>query len=186
MSRSLTSNMQTQVAATSLSPVILVKLNFDTVPLYVWSGLSDLSWDGHTWTGAGNLLNIGTIEESTEVKAVGSSITLSGLPQTIISAALSEDYQGREATIWLGALDSSGNVISDPVIIFSGRMDVMTIQESGQSASISITVENRLIDFERAKIRRYTDQDQKIDYPNDKGFEFVAAIQDKEIVWGRR
>ena len=33
--------------------------------------------------------------------------------------------------------------------------------------------------------RRYTSEDQKIDYPNDKGLEFVAEIAEKEIVWGR-
>lgn len=186
MSRSLTANMTTEVTSSVLSPIVLVELDFDVVPLNMWSGISDLDWDSKTWTGAGNLLSFGSLEETTEVRALGTSITLSGLNSSILSAALSEDYQGRRATIWLGATDETGAVIPDPIIVFGGRMDVMTINENADNVAINITIENRLIDFERTKVRRYTDQDQKIDYPNDKGFEFVSAIQDKEIVWGRR
>jgi len=64
-------------------------------------------------------------------------------------------------------------------------MDVMTISDSGDSSTISISVENKLIAFERSSVRRYTNEDQKIDHPSDKGFEFVTKIQEKEIIWGR-
>jgi hypothetical protein len=178
--------MTTEVTASVLSPIALVELDFDSLPLNLWSGIGDLSWDSKTWAGAGNLLSFGSLEETTEVRALGTSITISGLNSSILSAALSEDYQGRNATIWLGTTDETGAVIPDPIIVFGGRMDVMTINESAEDVTLNITIENRLIDFERTKIRRYTDQDQKIDYPDDKGFEFVSAIQDKEIVWGRR
>jgi len=60
----------------------------------------------------------------------------------------------------------------------------MNIQESGNVANVNITGESRLIDLEIARERRYTSEDQKIDFPDDKGFEFVADLQNKEIVWG--
>ena len=65
-------------------------------------------------------------------------------------------------------------------------MDVMSIQESGEQATINITGESRLIDLEIARERRYTSEDQKIDFPDDKGLEFVADLQDKQIIWGGR
>jgi hypothetical protein len=64
-------------------------------------------------------------------------------------------------------------------------MDTMTISESGSYSTISISVENKLVAFERTKVRRYTAEDQKIDHPTDKGFEYVTAIVEKEIIWGR-
>jgi hypothetical protein len=82
-------------------------------------------------------------------------------------------------------MDSSNAVITNPVIVFSGFMDTMVINDSAATAAIQIAVENRLIEFERTRIRRYTAEDQKIDYPNDKGLEFVAEMAEKEIVWGR-
>jgi len=33
--------------------------------------------------------------------------------------------------------------------------------------------------------RRYTNEDQQLDYPGDRGMEFVSSIQDVTIYWGR-
>jgi hypothetical protein len=82
-------------------------------------------------------------------------------------------------------MDAANAVITSPVTVFSGFMDTMLINDSSETATIQVNVENRLIEFERTRIRRYTAEDQKIDYPTDKGLEFVAEMSEKEIVWGR-
>ena len=64
-------------------------------------------------------------------------------------------------------------------------MDLMNIDDGGQTCTISVSAESRLIDLDRTRERRYTSEDQKIDFPNDKGLEFIADLQDKEIIWGR-
>ena len=64
-------------------------------------------------------------------------------------------------------------------------MDVMTINDSGETSTITVSAENKLIIFQKTAVRRYTAEDQKIEHPTDKGFEFVAKIQEKEVVWGR-
>ena len=185
MSRSLTSGMQTAVTADLVRPITLVQCAFDSGNLNLWSGIGDLTVDSVDYVGAGSLLSIGEITESSELSANGISVTLSGVTSPLITKARDEDYQGRELKVLLGAMDASNGVISDPVVIFSGFMDVMTINESGETATIQVTVENRLIEFEKTRIRRYTAEDQKIEYPNDKGLEFVAEMAEKEIVWGR-
>lgn len=76
-------------------------------------------------------------------------------------------------------------LLPDPVLIFSGRMDIMEISESGETARITITAENRLIDLRKVNERRYTPQDQRSVYPDDKGFDFVPLIQDAPLLWGR-
>ena len=48
-----------------------------------------------------------------------------------------------------------------------------------------MTVESRLIDLERARDWRYTSENQKSLYPNDKGLDFVVDLQDMPIAWGR-
>jgi len=185
MSRTLTSGMQTAVTADLVRPITLVQCAFDSGNLNLWSGIGDLTVDSVDYVGAGSLLSIGEITESAELSANGITVTLSGVTSPLITKARDEDYQGRELKVLLGAMDASNGVISDPVVIFSGFMDVMTINESGETATIQVTVENRLIEFEKTRIRRYTAEDQKIDYPNDKGLEFVAEMAEKEIVWGR-
>ena len=63
-------------------------------------------------------------------------------------------------------------------------MDVMTIEDAGETASISLSAESRLIDLERARVRRFTDNDQQNQFSGDTSLRFVASLQDKEIAWG--
>ena len=186
MSRTLTSGMQTVATADVVRPFFLVDLNFTSGSIYLWSGLGDLSWNSNTYLGAGDILQLSSFEEKSDLGAVGATLTLTGIKASLVAKARDEDYQGRSVDIRLGAFDSSASIVSDPVIIFSGFMDVMTISEGAEFSTISVAIENKTIQVDRTKERRYTDADHKQDFPNDKGFEFVSAIQEKEIVWGRK
>ena len=183
MSRSLTTGMQSAVTADLVRPITLVQCAFDSGNLNLWSGIGDLTVDSVDYVGAGSLLSIGEIAETSELSANGITVTLSGVTSPLLSKARDEDYQGRELKVLLGAMDAANGVISDPVVIFSGFMDTMVINDGGETATIQVTVENRLIEFERTRVRRYTAEDQKIDYPTDKGLEFVAEMAEKEIIW---
>lgn len=185
MSRSLTSAMESAVTADLVRPITLVQCAFDTGNLNLWSGIGDLTVSGVDYVGAGSLLSIGEIAETSELSANGITVTLSGVTSPLLSKARDEDYQGRELKVLLGAMDAVNGVISNPVVVFSGFMDTMVINDGGETSTIQVTVENRLIEFERTRVRRYTAEDQKIDFPTDKGLEFVAEMEEKEIVWGR-
>jgi hypothetical protein len=185
MSRTLSTAMQAVATAELVRPIYLVDLEFASGSIYLWSGLGDLSFNSNTYIGAGDLLSIGSVQESTELTATGAQITLGGIKQSLLTLARDEPYQGRPLTIRLGAFDENGDLIASPVIVFSGFMDVMTINDSGETSTITVSAENKLIVFQKTAVRRYTAEDQKIEHPTDKGFEFVAKIQEKEIVWGR-
>ena len=98
----------------------------------------------------------------------------------MISLALQEPYQGRTARVLFGVAG-----VNDHVEIFSGLMDVMTIQEDGSTATIELTVESKMVTLQRPNIRRYTSENHKLRYPSDTFFDFVEQLQDKEIAWGR-
>lgn len=185
MTRTLTSGMQTVATADVVRPIYLVQCAFTSGNLNLWNGMGSLTVNSVTYVGAGTLLNLSAMKETADLTANGMTVTLSGITEPLISKARDEDYQGRELKVLLGAMDSSNAVIADPVLIFSGFMDTMRISDGAETATISVSVENRLIEFQRNRVRRYTAEDQKIDYPSDKGLEFVAEISEKEIVWGR-
>lgn len=182
--RDLSAQMQAMATSDVVRPIMLITLEFATT-LRLWNGIGDLSQGGNTYTGVGDLIQVSEMGESTDISAKGCNITLSGVNQSLVTKAKSEDYQGRNVTIELGALDDTGDVISDPVVIFKGFMDVMSITEGGEYSTINLSVENSLILFDKAKVRRYTDNDQKIDHPTDEGFAFVSKIQNKQLIWGR-
>lgn len=183
--RNLSSEMQSVATAETIRPILLIDCGFDSGSVYLWNGIGNLSYDSKTYIGAGNLLAISEIAESTELTASGASITLSGINSQLAQLARDENYQGRSLDIKLGVMDENGDVISSAVTIFGGFMDVMTISDSGDTSSITVTVENNLIRFDQSKVRRFTDEDQKIEHPTDKGFDFVSRIQETEIFWGR-
>ncbi len=189
MARTLTAGMVTEVTAASLQPILLVKLAFDSADLNLWTGIGNLSWGGSpadVYTGAGDLLSFSQIEETDHLKAVGLTATLSGIPSSLIAIALAEDYMGRAVTVWFGALDSAGALVTDPFKIFAGLIDTMPIEDGGETATIQVTAENRLARLEESRSRRYTPDDQAIDYPSDKGLDFVVALNDgRKIIWGR-
>ena len=187
-SRGLSNDMEAMAIASEVRPLILVEALFDsnapTSYLYLWNGIGSLSYDSKTYVGAGNLLSISGVSENVELRASGITVQLSGISDPLLAKAKTEDYQGRELLVKLGGFDSNDNVISSPTVIFSGFMDTMTITEGGETGTIAVTVENRLIEFEKTRVRRYTDNDQRIDYPSDDGLEYVSQIQEKAIVWG--
>ena len=185
MSRVLSNAMKEMAVAKVVRPIFLVRMVFDSSQLNIWSGVGDISFDSVTYTGLGDLLSISDIKETSDISATGINVSLSGVKSSLIAIAKDQEYQGRELSVRLGAFNESGSLIADPVIIFSGFMDTMTIAEAGTYSTISIAVENKLVAFERSKVRRYTAEDQKIDHPTDKGFEFVTSIVQKEIIWGR-
>jgi hypothetical protein len=65
-------------------------------------------------------------------------------------------------------------------------MNQMPIEDSGDASTITLTVESKMVELGRARIRRYTHESHQARHPGDTFFSFVADIQDKGIPWGRK
>lgn len=183
MSRDLTAGLEAEITARALRPVLLYAGEFTGGTLRLWTGVGTLSWDGFDWIGAGNLLAISDIDETAEIRANGTTLTLSGLNSSIISAALGQSRQGLPGKVWIGALAADGSLIADPYMVFEGRLDVPEIDRGAETVTVSISYESRLIDLERPRERRITHEDQQIDYPGDRGREYVASLQSLVLTW---
>lgn len=144
-----------------------------------------LTQAGEEWIGLGNLGSIEAVQEGASLQMYGCGLTLTGIPPEYISLALDEDYQGRACTIWLAPLSTDYQILADPAIVFRGRMDTMDI-ELGETATITVTAESRLADWERPRVRRYNDEDQQSVHPGDRGMEFVQQMVSRELIWGRQ
>lgn len=184
MTRTLSSGFLTAIQDSELEVFYAIDLDFDTAPIRFWTGFGDKTINSQTYTGTGNLLNIDGLEEASDLSARGTTLTLNGLDSTIITYALTEEYQGRLVTIYLG-------VGSETVEIFSGYMDQMQITDTGDSSSIKLSVESRLIVLERPVSRRYSEQSHQAVRASknlsgdDSFFRWQTKLQDKQIVWGR-
>ncbi|MDB4725882.1 hypothetical protein OAF54_00505 [bacterium] len=183
--------------------------------LRLWTGVGTLVFNGVDWTGAGTMLSIAAIEETTETAARGADIGITGIPSEVLALALRTPYQGRTCKIYFGVLTSVDSILkedsnfvllesgdttlseSTPIgygnasfnEIFCGYMDQMNISEGPDLGTVQLKVENKLIDLERPKVSRFNSQYQKSrnieGAANDLGFDFVESIQDQKISWGR-
>ena len=185
MSRSLPEALATELNATELKPFYAIELLFDSGDLRFWTGYDEIEANGETWTGSGLVIGLSGTNEPSDLSANGLNITFSSLDSSIIAVLLGENYRGRSAKVYLGALDATNQPVSDMYQIFAGRMDIMTLQENGDIATIQISVENVLIDLERARPIRLTAEDQLNRHSGDNSLSGVAKLQDRQISWGR-
>ncbi len=206
MSRDLTANLITEITSAAFRPFYAIKADLATQTLALWTGIGDLSISGVTYSGVGTFLSIGQIQETAQISANGLDLSLSGIPSDLLSLALTEQYQGRELELFFGITDltdifllrESGDFIllendgritiqdaEAPASMFKGYIDQMVIEEGADTSTITVSVESKLIDLERSRTLRYTDESQKARFPNDKGFQYVNDLQDKKFNWGR-
>lgn len=183
--KTVTANFASQCLAGKVAPVYLAQLQITSGNLYLWTGIGNLSWNGQTWAGLGQLGSVSGITSVNDVSAQSITLMLTGIPSDLVNEAMNEIKQYYEVQIWFAFLDDTGTLVSTPVRVFDGHMDVPTITVGGDTSSIQITCENPLIALNTASNRIYTTDDQAIDYPGDLGFSFVPSIQEWNGVWGK-
>ena len=160
---------------------MLIEADFDSGSIYLFSGTGKLTVGDTTYLGSGKVLTVDPAQETSALEASNATFQLSGIPEDLISIALNEKFNGRAGSMSLALFDDSNSLIAAPVTVFSGRMDTGQLNEPSQT--FILTAENDLISINDIRLRNYTNEDQTADYPDDRGFEFVAAMQNKQIVW---
>lgn len=180
MSRSINSSLLTALSQDNLEPYLAIDLNFDTDPVYLWTGYGDKDIGSNTYLGAGHLLGVTGLEEVVDLAAKSLTITLSGMNSTILNMALTENYQRRSCTVQLGEMSTS-----ETLVLFEGFMNTMAISDNGQESTIALSVESKLIGLEKSSNRRYTHDNHQARHSGDTFFSYVADLADKEVVWGR-
>jgi hypothetical protein len=186
MTRGLSAVQLAAAADEQVARTVAVELDFPDGFARFHGGHESLMIDGVEFLGVGQLGSVSVAEESAELRAYGMIIRLSGVPRDSIAYALGQAYQGRKGTVWEVQLDpATFQVIGAPLVVFRGRMDQMDIS-LGQQAAVTVRLENRLADWDRPRIRRFTDDEQRRRDPNDGSFRFLSVTTEKEIIWPAR
>jgi hypothetical protein len=187
--RDLTSGMATAVQAGTVYPALLYEGEFDdgaggSAFVRLWSGLGTLSWNSLSWTGAGNLIGINGIAESTELRANAFEVWLSGVSSAIVALALTARRKNRSGKLWVAFFPDSNSrtPIADPYLLKRGRFDTMPIDDSGDTAKVTARYEDRLASLSIARERRYTQADQQLRAPGDGGFRYVESLIDAQFL----
>ena len=172
-----------QLGASVISPAILAQLTFKTSTQFVWNGVGPLLWNGNTFVGGGGFVSMGSIVEGTSVEAAGTTVSLSGIPSTLVTECLTDIQQGAAAKIWM-SFWANGGLITTPYLAFSGTVDKPSLKLGSKTSTIALALENKLVNLQRASNRRYTAADQHLVYPDDTGFSWVEILNDIALKWG--
>jgi len=181
----LDASIVTRLGADEQALFFAVKAEFDTDDILVWSGTDDLTINSETYTGAGTLLSISNTEDNLELKSNGLVVALSGMDTTVVNYALTENYQNRTITVFMGYVMGGTNEVAGTLTLFKGRMASLVINDTPDGSTVTIDAENRLVDLDRPSNLRYTKESQNFLHSGDTGFNRVTSLQDKQINWGK-
>lgn len=183
MSRNLTSPLIADLTSETLYPAFLADITFTSGVSHVWSGVGPLIWNGNTYIGVGSLGQVGDVNEATEIRADGTSLTLSGIDSTLLNDCLNDIQIGAPVTVWFASLTSTG-AIRGVYQLFAGTVDKPTFQTEAKTVTIGLNLENKLYNLQRPSVRRYTSADQRLHYPTDSAFSWVESLNDIALRWG--
>jgi hypothetical protein len=179
--------MASGIAAPVVRPILLMQGTFKSQTVYYWTGIGTLAWNGQTWLGTGSMISVSPFDETNDVSAQGVQVNLRGVQPADIATVLGELQNFKPGIIWLGLLAEDGTVVADPAVIFRGRLDTGSIDDSDVTdPQVVLSYESELIDLERPRLWQYTDKDQQTLYPGDLGLQYVASLVDQTISWGKR
>jgi hypothetical protein len=184
VSRDMSSAMSAELGAAVLRPVVFVYLDFLSAPVRMWNGIGNIEWDEEIWVGVGDLIDLGNIEEASDGTATSMVSTLAGVPSDLTAGVYQDQWQGREAVAWLGAIDADGALIEEPLQIRAGIMDSLGDSDDGQSAVFTMTIETPALDQGNNRAWRLTNETQQSFFPGDKGLEYTTVLSTVPLRWG--
>lgn len=187
MDRGASASVLTELGNEKNFPVHLMEFHFDSGIIYVTDTNRTISYGGNDYIAFGHLIGFNDIEETHELVVSSLTISLSGVDQAYIAKFLLEPYIDRQVKIYKAFLNiNTEALVSDPILIFDGRMDSPTISEDPDAGTCTVAVSctNAWVDFERRPGRKTNHEEQQIWFYGDKGFEFASEIT-QEVKWGR-
>ena len=182
MSRTLSTANENESEEEIIEVVLLVKFEFDT-PVYVHSNVANIGFDGNVYTGVGDLGAVGGLEETETLSPNPVTFELSGLVPGTIAEALDAGNFGDRIECYMGFMDTTGELVDDPVLIAAGTFDHADI-EFGDQTRVVITMQHDLARLRVKAGRRWTDEDHRQYYPDDTFFAYIHRVGNRTLLWG--
>lgn len=183
MSRSFPAAAAAAFIEPNVRVVTFAMLDFASGILRVHNSIGTYTWGGFDWLGVGDFGEVSRLEEGADVSPYGIVLTLSGLDTSLSSVALTEDYFRRPAEIYVAALSEADVLLGDPLLMWSGYMDVMSVSAGDDQNAVTINCESELQDFDTASNLKYTTQSQQRFFTGDLFFDFLPEIEGAKIRW---
>ncbi len=179
MSRGSSGPFLAALALPSARVFPLVELRFASGTQYLCGLDFAVTWGGNTYAAALGAMAIDAVTETAGTYPA-LKLTLQGATQAAVAWALTEKVQGRQLILRLAALDAS-NAMQVDANVWTGYMDTLSLP--ADMSTIIVTAEDRRATWDRPRVKRYTDAQQQAEFPGDLGLQYVAELENKQLVW---
>jgi hypothetical protein len=130
-------------------------------------------------------MGLSEFSEQTDISKTSVKLTLSGAEQSFISIVLNENVINDEVDIYRGLLDSSNTLIDDPIILYKGHIENFSIQESGTTSNVVLSIVSQWADFDKKNGRKTNNTSQQRFFSTDVGMDFSSETI-RDIKWGKK
>ena len=163
------------------------ELHFKDGVFRAHTGTGEIIINGYSYIGLRKLGSIGSIKESSDSQGAYSvDMNLSGIDTEIINETLVNKCRGKLGKIYFVAVGKDGSTAAN--IICSGRMGAAQFKiGTGETSNvITIPLEDRMAEWDRPGVDRFTQESHIKDYPGDDFFQYVGQVAVGEIFWGSK
>lgn len=160
--------------------------DFKGAPVRVSNFNQTVEWGGHEWLGMGALGSISDVTETDGLESSSVTFRLNVSDPSLLALSVGpvEEYRGRRAKLYRCPLNDDFTLIDEPVMCWSGMMDMMSIGISEEGdGSIDLKCETAAYSLRRPSPLRLNDAQQRQRHPTDDGFKFLNGLIDSPQVW---
>lgn len=187
--RTISSTNETATLAANTKIVIFVRLDFSS-GVQRWHSeigpktATHPTYGAEAYTGIGDFGGISSeLKEGISGAPEPLTLAITGVDSSIVNMVLVDDYFRREAELMLGIEDAAGDLVDDPIILYSGYMDKVDAAAKENQAQMQLNLESRGTNFLSASDLRFTDEDLQAEYPGDLMGEYIYRMYDLQLHW---
>jgi len=162
----------------------MAEADFPSGVSYVWSSDQDLSWQGNTYRGAGEVLSVSGMDLTANLEATPFEVVLNGVDEIDRSLIFSGGYLFRPVTAYIAFVDEDEALVGEP--IFGREAEIVGAQfqpnRNGGSQAMVFSISDETEDVANEQIMRQTDAAQRIIDPLDDHYA-VTPGQIGELNW---
>lgn len=163
----------------------LIKMEFSSTLRLASSQFDVVVGGDGTYTNSGLILEVGEVEEASEIQASTLQISFAGADTTIAAVVLGQEYIGVPLTYMKAIIDPADySIQGTPINFFKGTIDSVSGIEDDADASVTVEASNHWSNFEAVNGRRCNPVSQKIFFPADEGMQY-AGESIVGLRWGR-
>lgn len=191
MPRSYNSAVQSALDAGRVGDRTLVTMVLGSGTYGFWSGQGTFSFNGVTYVGAGSLIEIEGIKQTSDLSAVAvvgrlTAIANSDLSPDVLATIENEVYHQRPCSISTAYFDVDTGGLLNVEIEYDGIIDRIVHTESIDGrAQIEVYLESNFRDHQRSGYRMRSSADQHRIDDTDTGLRYVNSVADEPVTFGR-